>query len=243
MKALTEGARALYTDAAICLDIRSRHIDPRTRTSVENRLALLTPVIKSFLSDAAVEVTRLGITVYGGHGYVREHGMEQLLRDAQIVPLYEGTNAIQALDLVHRKLALDDGGTVAGWIRESHALIGRHARQPALQKLCVALRGALNHLQEATALMQRRGREDAVAAAAAASDYLRLFGLSALGSAWLRMGASAVAAAGGESPAFYAGKVKTAHFYGEYLLSQASALRQSIGADAGVLMHHATEEL
>ena len=169
--------------------------------------------------------------------------MEQLLRDAQIVPLYEGTNAIQALDLVHRKLALDDGKVVARWLEETHALLRRHAQQPALQTLCTALRIAVGHLEDSTALMRQRGRDDAVAAAAAASDYLRLFGLVALGAAWLRMGAAALATKGDESPAFYAGKIKTARFYGEYLLAQSASLSHGIRADASVLMSHTTEEL
>ncbi|MDM0111401.1 acyl-CoA dehydrogenase C-terminal domain-containing protein [Variovorax sp. J22R133] len=243
MKAITEGARALYTDAAIGLDIRSRHPDPRERARAENRLALLTPVLKAFLSDGAVEVTRLGITIFGGHGYIHENGMEQLLRDAQIVPLYEGTNAIQALDLVHRKLALEDGKVVADWLEETRALVRRHADKAPLAPLCTALGTATERLEEATGLMQQRSREDAVAAAASASDYLRMFGLVALGAAWLRMGVAALAARGGESPAFYAGKVKTACFYGKHLLVQTGSLLQSIQSDAGVLMSHSNEEL
>jgi alkylation response protein AidB-like acyl-CoA dehydrogenase len=243
MKAITEGARALYADAAIGLDIRARHPDPHERTRAENRLALLTPVIKSFLSDGAVEVARLGITIFGGHGYIHEHGMEQLLRDAQIVPLYEGTNAIQALDLVHRKLALEDGKVVADWLAETGALVRSHAERAELRPLCEALDIAACHLKESTALMQQRAREDAISAAAAASDYLRLFGLVALGAAWLRMGAVALDAKGGESPAFYAGKVGTARFCGEYLLGQTRSLSQGICADASVLMGHTTEEL
>lgn len=243
MKAFTEGARAVYADAAMDLDVRARHPDARTRAVAESRLALLTPVIKSFFSDAAVEVTRLGVTIFGGHGYVHEHGMEQLLRDAQIVPLYEGTNAIQALDLVHRKLALEDGQVVAAWISEARALVKLHAGTPALQALVASLDSALEHLDSATALMQQRSRDNAVGAAAAACDYLRLFGLSALGVAWLRMGAAAATPAGHESPAFYAGKIKTARFYGEYLLPSAGELRRNIDANANVLMNHAKEEL
>lgn len=243
MKTLTEGARALYTEAAIGLDICSRHPDPKERARAESRLALLTPVIKSFLSDSAVEVTRLGITIFGGHGYIHEHGMEQLLRDAQIVPLYEGTNAIQALDLVHRKLTLEDGKVVADWLQEAHGLVRRHADNSALAPLCQALGIATGRVEEASALMQQRAREDAVAVAAAASDYLRMFGLVALGVAWLRMGVAALAAKGNESPAFYAGKLKTACFYGEYLLAQTASLLQGIHADASVLMNHTAEEL
>lgn len=243
MKAITEGARALYVDTAIGLDVRARHPDAQARANAENQVALLTPVIKSFFSDAAVEVTRLGITVFGGHGYVREYGMEQLLRDALIVPLYEGTNAIQALDLVNRKLALEGGQVMAHWILEANRLVDKHIDKSTLRPFCVALSNALVHLHAVTALMQQRSREDAVPAAAAACDYLRLFGLCAIGTVWLRMGAAALRADGDESTAFYAGKVKTASFYGEYLLPQIAFLRQNIEADASVLMGHTFEEL
>jgi alkylation response protein AidB-like acyl-CoA dehydrogenase len=176
-------------------------------------------------------------------GYIHEHGMERLLRDAQIVPLCEGTNAIQALDLVHRKLALEDGKVIADWLAETGTLVRSHAERAKLRPLCEALDIAACHVKDSTALMQQRAREDAISAAAAASDYLRLFGLVALGAAWLRMGAVALDAKGGESPAFYAAKVGTARFCGEYLLGQTCSLSQGICADASVLMGHTTEEL
>lgn len=243
MKALTEGARALYIDAAIDLDVRNRHPDPAARAGAENRLALLTPVLKSFLSDNAVEVTRLGITIFGGHGYIHENGMEQLLRDAQIVPIYEGTNGIQALDLVHRKLSLGDGKVVADWIDAASALTHGHATSPALASLCRNLDAAIGHLRDATQLMQQRARDDAKAAGAAATHYLNLFGFVALGTAWLRMAAAAMDAGGDQPDAFYAGKLKTARFYGEYLLAETGSLWRAIQADASVLMAHAPGEL
>lgn len=245
MKALTEGARALYADAAIGLDERSRHPDAARRRQADDRLALLTPVLKSFLSDCAVEVTRLGITIFGGHGYIHENGMEQLLRDAQIVPLYEGTNAIQALDLVHRKLGLEDGAVANAWLADIEALVAQHQPTPVLQSVAAALGTALSHLQQATGLMRSRCAPggDAVAAAAAASDYLRLFGLVALGAAWLHMAVAAAAGAGNESPAFYAGKLKTARFFAERLLPQTAALLATVQADADNLMAHTEDEL
>ncbi|ODV43928.1 hypothetical protein AWV79_13880 [Cupriavidus sp. UYMMa02A] len=243
MKAFTEGARAMYTDTAILLDIRNRHPEAAERSRADNRLALLTPVLKSYLSDGAVEATRLGITIFGGHGYVHEHGMEQLLRDAQIVPLYEGTNAIQALDLVHRKLGLEDGRVVADWLQECQVLVCDDASHADTRALRASLAVALRHLQEATTLMQRYVRENAVAAAAASSDYLRLFGTVALGMAWLKMADAAVAAHGQESPVFYAGKLKTANFYGTYRLSETATLMLNIQANASALMAHDAEEL
>ena len=154
MKALVEGCRALYVESAIELDVRARHADQATRAQADSALALMTPVLKSFISDCAVEVRRLGMGVFGGHGYVHDNGMEQLVRDACIVPLYEGTNGIQALDLVHRKIAVDGGQAMDVFLRSSrdHRIGPRHRRAPAV---CAQLEQSLSSPGDA-ALMQDR---------------------------------------------------------------------------------------
>jgi len=243
MKALVEGARALYVESAMALDIRARHPDASARSDADGMLALMTPVLKSFISDCAVNVTNLGITIFGGHGYVHESGMEHWLRDARIVPLYEGTNAIQALDLVNRKLTLDGGKAVQAWLAEVAQRIQRYRDAPEIGALCAPLEVALGQLRATTALMQDRVATDAVEAAAAASDYLRMFGLVALGAAWLRMAACAQAARGSEGGAFYRGKVKTARFYMQHLLPETEQLQHSIRAGAKAIMDVDPQEL
>jgi alkylation response protein AidB-like acyl-CoA dehydrogenase len=109
MRALNEGARALALWVAIAVDVAEKHPDEKKRQEADDLVALMTPIIKSFFTDAGFEVTNLGMQVFGGHGYIREHGMEQLVRDARIAQLYEGTNGIQALDLVGRKLGQNMG--------------------------------------------------------------------------------------------------------------------------------------
>ena len=132
MKALVEGMRAMYVKSALELDVRAKHPDAAQRARADDALALMTPVLKSFISDSAVEVCRLGMSVFGGHGYIHETGMEQLLRDASIVPLYEGTNGIQALDLAQRKLNLNDGQPIAEFLAEVEQTITRARERSTL---------------------------------------------------------------------------------------------------------------
>jgi alkylation response protein AidB-like acyl-CoA dehydrogenase len=231
MKALVEGARALYIDAAMGLDQRARHPDPAQREAAEEQLALLTPVLKSFISDCALQVTDLGIQVFGGHGYVHEHGMEHLYRDARIVPLYEGTNAIQALDLVHRKIIQNEGRALHRYLERLDGELRAGAGQPGLAAMSAALSAALGRLREASARLRGWSEAgDAVRMAGAASDYLRLFGLVAIGALWLRMARVACEALERETEdaAYLQGKIKAGDFYCAYLLPETVQLAQRI---------------
>ena len=243
MKALVEGCRALYVDCAMALDERSRHADAAARSQAELRLALMTPVLKAFASDSAVRVAQLGMSVFGGHGYVHDNGMEQLVRDASIVPLYEGTNGIQALDLLHRKLAADGGRAAAAFAERVAADVVDAGEDTALRPLALRLHEALAQLQGCTRLQLERVKSDAPAAAAGASDYLRLMGLVACGQAWLRMARAARSAAGAEAPAFYAGKRKAAAFFMAHLLPQAAQLARGIEQGVGAIVEVAPEEI
>jgi hypothetical protein len=188
------------------------------------------------------------MAVFGGHGYIHENGMEQLLRDACIVPLYEGTNGIQALDLVHRKLPADDGKAIQAFIEGVAASIEMSRGNEALRSMCVQLEPSLDALRGATRLMRDRAASDALGAAAGASDYLRMLGLVACGHAWLRMAAAAQAgvAAGvgaAESPAFYRGKIKTARFFMAHLLPDTARLAHAIQAGADAVTDIQPDEL
>lgn len=235
MKAYVEGMRALYVEAAMHLDIKARHPEQVVRDTADGMLSLLTPVIKAFVSDLALDVTELGIHVFGGHGYIQENGMEQFYRDARIVPLYEGTNSIQALDLVHRKLALDDGGVIERYLNQlSVKLDEQRLSNPRLLDLCATLENSLKLLRESTTIVSHSVEEKPVEAAAAAGDYLRMFGLVALGAAWLRMAAAADTALmqSPDNEDFLAGKVKTARFYFERFLPDVRIRHSIIAAGA-----------
>ncbi|MGF6732850.1 alkylation response protein AidB-like acyl-CoA dehydrogenase [Paraburkholderia youngii] len=244
MKAFVEGMRGLYIEAAIALDVKARHPDRAVSDAAEGTLALLTPVLKAFISDCALRVTEIGIGIFGGHGYIHENGMEQLYRDARIVPLYEGTNAIQALDLVHRKLALEDGAIVERYFGAVSKLIVEQRANSRLDDMTAALDNGLQLLRETTAAMRRHANDDALEAASSASDYLRMFGYVALGATWLRIAGAADAALAGspERADFLSGKVKTARFYFERLLPEAWVCHSAIMAgSSSVLAISATE--
>jgi hypothetical protein len=243
MKALVEGCRALYAESAIRLDIRARHADAAVRAGADAALALMTPVLKSFISDCAVEVTRLGMAVFGGHGYVHDNGMEQLMRDACIVPLYEGTNGIQALDLVHRKIGADGGAAMEDFIGRVRRTLASAQADGALPTVCAQLQQSLAHLLDTTRLMQDRAATDPMAAAAGASDYLRIVGLVACGHAWLRMASVARRASGGEGAAFYDGKIKTARFFMAHLLPDTARLAHAITAGTATVTDIQPEQL
>jgi hypothetical protein len=245
MKALVEGIRALYVESAIGLDVKARHPDAATSAEAEGMLALLTPVLKSFISDCALKVTEIGIQIFGGHGYVHEHGMEQLYRDARIVPLYEGTNGIQALDLVHRKLSLDEGRVVERYFDKVASAIEALRASGLPHDMTRELEHALQLLREATSMMRGHVAQDATEAAAGASDYLRLLGFVALGAAWARMASAAHAglARSPERADFLNGKIKTARFYFERLLPEARLCHASIVAGADALMAISEQEL
>jgi alkylation response protein AidB-like acyl-CoA dehydrogenase len=243
MKALVEGTRALYVDAAISLDIRARHPDAEVRAAADAALALMTPVLKGFISDSAVQVARLGMSVFGGHGYIHDNGMEQLLRDASIVPLYEGTNGIQALDLVLRKIPADEGRAVSAFFDEVACCVESSQANPVTAPLGRALEASLGDLREVTATLQGQAADQPLAAATGASDCLRMFGLVACGHAWLRMACAAAAPAGGESSLFYSGKLKTARFYMSHLLTETEQLRARICTDPAVVTGILPEEI
>jgi alkylation response protein AidB-like acyl-CoA dehydrogenase len=245
MKALVEGARALYIDSALTLDVRARHSDAVQAAAADAQLALLTPILKSFISDCALQVTDLGIQVFGGHGYVHEHGMEHLYRDARIVPLYEGTNAIQALDLVHRKISLDEGAALQHYLGRLDTLVDANQDCTGLGPMTNALAAAITLLRQASVRMRALGvGGEQVEIGAAASDYLRLFGLVAMGGMWLRMAraASDALAAGDEPADFLRGKIKTADFYCQRLLPETEQLYRRIAAGGAAIMAINVEE-
>jgi alkylation response protein AidB-like acyl-CoA dehydrogenase len=243
MKALVEGCRALYVDLAMALDERVRHPDPQARARAESRLALMTPVLKAFASDCAVRVTQLGMSVFGGHGYVHDNGMEQLVRDASIVPLYEGTNGIQALDLLHRKLAADEGRAAAAFAERVAATIVEAGEDAQLRPLAVRLQEALAQLQASTRLQLERVASEPSAAAAGASDYLRLMGLVACGETWLRMAQAARRATGAEAASFYAGKRKAAAFFVAHVLPETAQLARAIEQGAAAIVDVTADEI
>jgi butyryl-CoA dehydrogenase len=235
VRAWSEGARAFASWVATELDVAERHPSRERRQQADDLVSLLTPVVKAFLTDLGSECANLGLQVYGGHGYVRDSGMEQLARDARICQIYEGTNGVQAMDLVGRKLSMHTGRYLRRFFHPVSAWLEAHAEDADLGPWVAALAKAFARLQRTTAWIAQAGLRDPNEAGAAATEYLRLFGLVAFGYVWARSAEVAVARLGGGDDGFYRAKLDTARFFFERLLPQSGALMASIMAGAGAI--------
>ena len=194
MKAKIAAARAICTTNAVAIDIAKHGRDEATRARADALAALLTPISKSFGSDVAVEVASEGIQVHGGMGFIEETGAAQHYRDARIAPIYEGTNGIQCVDLVGRKLPMNGGETVRAFIGELKETVAqvRESNEPAFGAMAACLADGVADLEETTGWMLRKLAETPKAAFAGATTYGRLFALTA-GGVFLARGALAAA--------------------------------------------------
>lgn len=243
MRALTEGSRALAYWIGLQLDIEAKHPDKEVAAAAGETVALMTPIIKSFLTDVGFDVTNMGVQVYGGHGYVQDHGMEQYVRDARITQIYEGANGIQALDLVGRKMPDRYGRLLRRFFHPVADFLAAEKNNPALGEFLPAFMSAFGKLQMASLTVGSRGFSNPDEAGAAASDYLKLFAYVALGYWWLRMAkvAAAKRLEAGDRAGFYEAKLKTARFYFSKILPQANALNLAIMAGAKPVMDFPAE--
>ena len=244
MRAYNEGCRALGVWVANGLDRMERLTDPAGRAEAEDFIALMTPVVKALFTDLGFEAANLAVQCHGGHGYIVDHGIEQYVRDARIAMIYEGTNGIQALDLVGRKLPANMGRLLRSFFHPVAEFIEAHAADADVAPLAAPFAKAFGALQLATGFIAQKGLGDPEEAGAAASDYLRLFGLVALGFMWVRMAkvaavklADAGAGAGADADAdFYRAKRTTAAFFVERILPQVYGLLAGIRAGKGSMM-------
>ncbi len=234
MRAYNEGCRALGGWVASVMDIAERSENPAEKAEAEEFIAIITPVVKALFTDLGFESANLAVQTYGGHGYIRDHGMEQLVRDSRIAMIYEGTNGIQALDLVGRKLPANMGRGLRRFFHPVAAFIEAEQNHPKIGKMVQGFARAFGALQLATGFIAEKGLKDAEEAGAAATDYLRLFGLVALGFMWMRSAKIAAEASGDEE--FYAAKLTTARFFVERILPQAGALLYTIKSGKGAMM-------
>ncbi len=187
MRANTEGGRALAGWVGLNLDLAERHPDPQVREEAGDLVDLLTPVMKAFFTDHGFAAANMGVQIHGGHGYIRETGVEQFVRDARICQIWEGTNGIQGLDLVGRKLGLHNGRLLRRFFHPVAAYLEARQTDARLGEFVAPLAKAFGRLQQATARIAQQGLRDPDEAAAVASDYLRLFALVALGYMWVQM--------------------------------------------------------
>ncbi len=236
MRSQIEGARALSSWVAARYVHSQRNPDARARQDADDFVSLLTPVIKAYCTDMGSEAANLGVQIYGGHGYIRELGMEQFVRDARICQIYEGSNGVQAMDLVGRKLPAHTGRYLRQFFQPVAAFIESRAEDPALAEFVGPLSKAFVRLQKASAWIAANGLRDANEAGAAASDYLRLFALVAMAYLWARMAEIALAHQSSDDGGFYRAKLNTARYFMQRVLPQSSALFACIVAGAESIM-------
>ena len=237
-KAINEGLRALCLWGALQGDLTHKAQTEEERQRADDLLSLLTPVIKGYGTDKGYEVATNSQQVYGGHGYIAEWGMEQYVRDARIAMIYEGTNGIQALDLVGRKLAKDGGRAIQllfGILAEE---IGAAKLKPELADFAGRLEKATGDLQTATMWFMQNGLTNPNNAGAGAVSYMHLMGIVTLGLMWLRMASAAQAmlAAGEGDKKFLDAKLITARFFAERIMPDTGALRRKIEGGADSIM-------
>ena len=237
-KAFTEGARALSYYVGMHLDYAQKGGDAETREQCDDLVALLTPIVKAYQTDMGLEIAVDCQQVYGGHGYIREWGMEQYVRDARIAQIYEGTNGIQALDLVGRKMAKGYGRMLRRFFHPVQDFINEHQADENLQEFIFPLAKSFAKLQQSTATIAQKGLKNPDEAGAASVDYLRQFALVSMAYMWcLMVKAAQKKQKSGEGKAEYLdAKIKTARFFMERMLPEADARFKMVMAGAGSIM-------
>jgi alkylation response protein AidB-like acyl-CoA dehydrogenase len=213
-RAVIEGGRALLLWTALHGDLAHASPDEAVRQKGEDYMALLTPVLKAFLTDRGFLICSDAMQVHGGAGFTEHFPVSQYLRDARIAMIYEGTNGVQALDLVGRKLAANGGRAVMGFAGELDAWVAAHQGDPVLQPFAEGVARAKADLQEATLWLMQNGLANPENAGAASADYLHLLGLTGLAFAWGEIAKAAQARiAAGDADPFYAGKLATGRYF------------------------------
>jgi alkylation response protein AidB-like acyl-CoA dehydrogenase len=236
MRASVEGMRALAQWVARHLDISERHSDAEARSRADAFVSLMTPVLKATFSELGSECANLGVQVLGGAGYVRDYGMEQLVRDVRVTQIYDGTNGIQALDLVMRKVGRDRlAGLFLDPVRQFLKSLTDGETEASLRQFAAAF--AI--LEKSTADMEHLRSSNIERCAAAATDYLHLFGVVALGFMWARMALLASRQMKKSDNRLYAAKLATARFYLHRLPSTAAGFADAIRlADTTLAFDH-----
>ncbi len=235
-RAYMEGCRAFGGWVAQELDISRKHPDAQRREEADEFVQLMTPIVKALFTDLGYEATNHGMQVFGGHGFIREHGMEQYVRDCRIAQIYEGTNGIQALDLIGRKMPDKAGRLLRRFFHPVQDYIEQNVMDEDLGEFVQPLAKAFGRLQQATGQLARVGMGKPEEAAAGATEYLRMFGLVGLAYMWCRMVEVAKDKQDGDEGDFYRAKITTARFFMQKLLPQCSSLFSSIMAGGSSMM-------
>ncbi|WP_068875310.1 MULTISPECIES: acyl-CoA dehydrogenase C-terminal domain-containing protein [unclassified Phenylobacterium] len=236
-KAIVEGGRAFMAWTALHGDLSHASPDEAVRQKGRDYMALMTPVVKAFLTDRGFNVCSDAMQVHGGSGFTEHFPASQYLRDVRIALIYEGTNGVQALDLVGRKLAADGGRGVMSFFAELDAFIAENETDAGLKPFTAGLATAKAELQEATMWLMQNGLANPDNAGAASTDYLHLFGLTALAYMWSLQAKAALARiAGGDKDPFYETKLVVGRYYVERLLPETSSRLAKLKTGSDLMM-------
>ncbi|MBL0967583.1 MAG: acyl-CoA dehydrogenase C-terminal domain-containing protein [Brevundimonas sp.] len=235
-RAFVEGGQAFILWTALQADLEKSE-DEAVATRARDYMGLLTPVLKAYLTDKGFHVASLAMQVHGGSGYTEHFPASQYLRDARITMIYEGTNGIQALDLVGRKLPAQGGRAIMSWFAEIDAFVAENGQDENLKPFVDGLADAKKKLQDGTMWMMQNGMANPDNAGAASTDYLNIFGITALAYMWAQMAKVAQAQVdGGSTDPFYANKLMTGRYFVERILPDAGAHLAKLKTGADVLM-------
>jgi alkylation response protein AidB-like acyl-CoA dehydrogenase len=236
-KAYAEGGRALAVYCSLLLDKEEHHPDPKVRKDSAEIVALLTPIVKAFLTDNGWAATTMCQQVFGGHGYIRETGMDQFVRDARINMIYEGTNTVQSLDLLGRKVLGNNGASLRKFGKLVAALVEEEGVNEKMAEFINPLAMLGEQITKFTTELGFKGLQNPDEVGAAAVDYLRVAGHLVFAYFWARMAQAALRAiAAGSTDPFYTAKLQTARFYFAKLFPETASLMRTARTGSKVLM-------
>lgn len=243
-KAFSEGGRAMIYYAAKLVDILETSKDEKEKKRADYRLGFITPILKAFLTEVGLESANHGVQVFGGHGYIKEWGMEQIVRDTRIATLYEGTTGIQALDLLGRKILLSRGKSLKSFTMEvlgfckDKSMISSNPYKRQMNKFVWPLSKAVANWQQYSVRLAMKAKKDRDIVGSASVDYLMYSGYIVMAYFWAQMAQAAYEKLGGEveNRDFYRAKIKTAEFYFERLLPRTKSHAATMMADPKTLM-------
>ncbi|RYE72881.1 MAG: acyl-CoA dehydrogenase, partial [Hyphomicrobiales bacterium] len=239
IRAFNESSRAFTLWTALKSDVAHRSEDEAERQTADDLLGLVTPILKGVLTDRGFDHAVMAQQVFGGHGYIEEHGMSQYVRDARIAMIYEGANGIQALDLVGRKLGLNGGRAVMALFKEIGDFCDENRGDEQMTAYTKALKKSLNDLQSASMWFMSNAMAKPDNAGAGSTDYMHLSGLVVLGYMWAKMAKTAqglLASGAGDREDFLKNKLLTATFYMDRILPETALRRSRIEAGSDTLM-------
>jgi len=232
IKTLTEGLRGLMVWTGMQVDIAGSEENKFKKQRADDWVALMTPILKSFSTDVGLEAANLAVQIYGGHGYIKDHGVEQLLRDVRITPIYEGTNGIQALDLVGRKMSMHSGRLLKSFFHEVKEYLEKNSFNYNLNEFVPHLLKSFSRLQQVTTFLASKGLSNPDEASGASVDYLKMFSLVAVAYIWTRYADISINKLNDDPDNFYKAKVASGKYYMTKVLPETGSLMSSIMSGA-----------